>query len=105
MHDRQNTFPGMSTLETCVPCRQQSKVHPPDTFLVTSRHPSIHLLARKSRMKNLTHCLSEPHVQRIAFEARMPDHGVQNRQYHFRRFQTDQIMKLCHRPCDESRHR
>jgi hypothetical protein len=32
-------------------------------------------------MKNLAHGLSEPHMQRIAFEARMPGHGVPYRRY------------------------
>src|SRR5580658_5668900 len=68
-------------------------------------HSRIPPLARKSRMKNLAHGLSEPHMQRIAFEAWVPDHGVSYRRYLFRRFQTNEIMKLCHRGCDASRHR
>src|ERR1700735_5507326 len=82
---------GESRLEECIGLKATVEKQPPATFLDTIRHPSIHLLARKSRMKNLTHRLSEPHVQRIAFEARMPDHGVPYRRYLFRRFQTDQI--------------
>lgn len=42
----------------------------PAAFLYTSSH----VLARVNGMKDLTHRLSEPHVQRIAFEARMPEH-------------------------------
>jgi hypothetical protein len=85
----------ISTVERFIPSR----------ILDGKRCTNTHLLTGRSRMKDLTHRLSEPHVQRIAFEARMPDHGVPYRRYLFRRFQTDQIMKLCHRPSDASRHR
>ncbi len=44
-------------------------------------------------------------MQLIAFEARMPDHGVPYRRYLFERSQTGQTMKLCHRRCDASGHR
>ncbi len=42
-------------------------------------------------------------MQRVAFEARVPDYGVPDRWDLFRRFQTFQIVKRCHRLCESSR--
>jgi hypothetical protein len=85
-----------------VPHRQTRSCYRP---AITLERSGVSNLLPGRNLEDLAHCLSNPGVQQIAIEARVPHHGISDAGKLFRRFQQGEIECSQCRFCDSCRHR